>query len=206
MPLPSLPLNDALFLAINGLRSPLLDLFMLLGTQLGSLRNLPWILGAAALPAFVCSRARGDTPADARRRAQGRALWRFVEVLLVGCLFTAALVTALKLALDMPRPAVALAPLAVHVLDEPESPYSFPSGHSAFAMLLVLALWPHVRPGIRAALVLFVVWVGLSRISLGVHFPIDVLAGLACGALGAGCASGCLGRLHRRRTGDARPG
>jgi membrane-associated phospholipid phosphatase len=38
-------------------------------------------------------------------------------------------------------------------------------------------LWPLVKPFIRAALVLFVIGVCLSRLYLGFHFPADVLFG-----------------------------
>jgi undecaprenyl-diphosphatase len=61
---------------------------------------------------------------------------------------------------------------------------SFPSGHSATAAagaLTLSALYPPFAP----ALVLAGVLVVLSRVYLGVHFPFDVLAGVAIGALTA---------------------
>jgi membrane-associated phospholipid phosphatase len=65
----------------------------------------------------------------------------------------------------------------VVVVGAPELQYSLPSGHASFAMLLAAGLWPaFTRPG-RLVLTVFVLWVGLSRISLGAHFPADVAAG-----------------------------
>jgi len=64
----------------------------------------------------------------------------------------------------------------------PEGDYSFPSGHAMGSLALVAALvflvwrtrwrWPVLVVG-----VLFVLGVGLSRPSLGVHYPSDILAG-----------------------------
>ncbi|GAB4536845.1 MAG: hypothetical protein Fur0018_27590 [Anaerolineales bacterium] len=88
--------------------------------------------------------------------------------------------TALKLFFSRPRPTV-FVPLVV------EHSYSFPSGHSVAAMslygFLAVTLW---RRGYRAPAILAAGWpflVALSRVYLGVHYPSDVLGGLAFGAL-----------------------
>ena len=60
--------------------------------------------------------------------------------------------------------------------------FSFPSGHSAHAMLMAMLLaylFPTLTP-------LFPGWaflVAASRVYLGVHYPTDTLAGLALGSL-----------------------
>jgi membrane-associated phospholipid phosphatase len=56
---------------------------------------------------------------------------------------------------------------------------SFPSSHSAGAMLTVVAILAVLRPP-RAVTIVTLSWpllVGLSRLVLGVHWPSDVLAG-----------------------------
>jgi undecaprenyl-diphosphatase len=61
---------------------------------------------------------------------------------------------------------------------------SFPSGHAttAFAAATFLALW---RPRLAMPALTLATLVGLSRVSLGSHFPSDVLAGALLGIGGA---------------------
>jgi undecaprenyl-diphosphatase len=62
---------------------------------------------------------------------------------------------------------------------------SFPSGHSATAAAGALAL-SAIYPGFAPLLVLAGFLVILSRVYLGVHFPVDVLAGAVIGLATAG--------------------
>lgn len=92
-------------------------------------------------------------------------------------------VTAAKLLADRPRPVFAQ-PLTV------AGGQSFPSGHAAGSAalygVLVLLVVPVLARGPRLAAVLagmvFVLAVATSRVLLGVHYPSDVVAGLAIGA------------------------
>jgi undecaprenyl-diphosphatase len=66
---------------------------------------------------------------------------------------------------------------------------SFPSGHAANSMIVYLGLallafdkTEHRRPAVAGALLLSFL-IGLSRPMLGVHWPSDVIAGWAFGAL-----------------------
>lgn len=66
-------------------------------------------------------------------------------------------------------------------LTKTPSSSSFPSGHSATAAAGAITL-SAIYPAFTPAFVLAGVLVTLSRIYLGVHYPIDVLAGLLIGA------------------------
>jgi undecaprenyl-diphosphatase len=64
---------------------------------------------------------------------------------------------------------------------EPDQ-FSFPSGHSAAAMSVALA-YAFVFPQLAPVLVPTAVFVGMSRVCLGVHYPGDVLIGQLIAAL-----------------------
>jgi hypothetical protein len=69
---------------------------------------------------------------------------------------------------------------------------SFPSGHALFATALGLYLCAHTASvGWRCILVFFMVMIPLSRVYLGVHYPVDVLAGSGLGVLLALLATHC---------------
>lgn len=189
-------LNRALFDAINGLHASWLDPLMLLGTRLGDFWNLPWLAGGVALSLLM---KKHLSSAYAQQQADRPALsLETLLGLLFGYALTMTAVTLLKLGVDMPRPLVALPLGAVHVLGKPELRYSLPSGHAAFGMLVAVVLWPVVGRTSKGLLAAFVVWVGLSRINVGAHFPADIVAGYLCGLASGLLANGWSGRGFRR--------
>jgi undecaprenyl-diphosphatase len=107
-------------------------------------------------------------------------------------LVTALAVNGAKLLLHRPRPAVPHP--SVHA-----SGYSFPSGHAAgaasvylpLALMLLCSRRPAVRRGAVFMALTVCVLVSISRVVLGVHFPSDVIAGVALGAA-LTCAAGWL--------------
>ena len=167
--------NVWLFHVINDIRFVWLDKVMLLGTELGDHTLFPFYLGLLTLCALAVAETPGQEPEHYRLRVT-----RWMAVIAVfSCayLFDGLLLAVLKPALDFPRPPLALPPGTVQIVGTPEYHHSLPSGHSSFAMLVTASLWPVLKLRWRVAGMIFVLWVGISRISLGAHFPADVIAG-----------------------------
>jgi membrane-associated phospholipid phosphatase len=57
------------------------------------------------------------------------------------------------------------------------------SGHAAVSVSLAAAAWPHLGPGGRRVTLGLASVVGLSRIYVGAHLPLDVAGGAALGLL-----------------------
>ena len=64
----------------------------------------------------------------------------------------------------------------------PENGYAFPSGHATFFMALAFSIFFfHKKAGY--VFMFFALVIGVSRIIVGVHFPVDILGGLILGVL-----------------------
>lgn len=122
-----------------------------------------------------------------------------VWALLVTALLTALATHGLKHLLSVPRPPAVLALDAFHIIGPAFKASSFPSGHTAtafaFAGTVCLLLR---RPAITVSLICVATLVGISRIVVGVHWPMDVLAGAVLGWL---CAAGGIAMAQRLRWG-----
>ena len=54
---------------------------------------------------------------------------------------------------------------------------ALPSLHAAFALLVVLILWPHARAGLRGVLVFYPLAMGFALVYFGEHYVADVILG-----------------------------
>ncbi|MBI3795170.1 MAG: phosphatase PAP2 family protein [Nitrospinae bacterium] len=160
-------LNEALFWAVNGAHSDFADYIMFALTSTGY-----------TVPAFII--------AMVACRFYGGLSKRTVVVLMVALALGGGVVHGLKHLFPEDRPLAYFAkktppPHAkVHAPFERHKTGSFPSGHTqtafSVAMFLVLLFRRHA--------VLWFLWacaVGVSRVYLGVHFPVDALVGALVG-------------------------
>lgn len=156
-------LNQSLFLAINLDRQAPSWLVAL--AKLLSVHMTEWML-VLALLAMVLGRGGW--------RLQG---WRIFLSMALAVLIA----YPLKDGLALPRPAAL--DLGVQWLSRSEVG-SFPSAHAAIGMAFGLsaALGP-APAAVRLLFLVAALVLGWSRVAVGVHFPLDIVAGWALGAL-----------------------
>lgn len=156
--------NRALFLWLNHRGHAVDDLVWFHLTMLGD--------GAVALTLVL----------PCIRRAP-RLFWAALLAAAVAGLWT----QGTKQIVDVPRPLSVLAPGDFHLAGPAYRHVSFPSGHAAAAFALAGIWIMGVRWRRRWQALPFALagLVGLSRIMLGVHWPLDVLWGMVGGWLGA---------------------
>ena len=137
----------------------------------------------AILAIFIVGSLLARRLADLRRRYRSAYLFRMSAYLLASLLSASAVVHVLKTAIGRARPLVydQYGVLAFEPFNGDFLFQSFPSAHStqigAFCVALALLF-----PRFRLVLVGAALWIGATRIILGVHYPSDVAAGLALGA------------------------
>ncbi len=170
-------LNRQLFLLVNGISIPVLDWLMLSLTHLGNGM-------VAAMLVLLLSPFR-----------------REVTIRAAVAMLVAGLLTSLvKEIVPMPRPASVLGD-AVRILGPTLRSQSLPSGHTATAFALACSLRGFVNVRLyRGALVLAVL-VGVSRVYIGVHFPLDAALGGLLGWLSVKLTDRYSGRLADRLAG-----
>ena len=109
---------------------------------------------------------------------------RTMVLLIIPVIFLSDQISAhvLKPLIERPRPCVALPD--VHMLVGIKRSFSFPSAHAA-NFFAAATLLNYFYPKYRWVYFTAAFLVALSRVSIGVHYPLDIIAG---GILGACCA------------------
>jgi undecaprenyl-diphosphatase len=168
--------DKALFLAINGAwASPALDIVMVFVTLFG---NGLFLAGVVAPILFF-----GD-----RRHFRSRA-----PAIVIAVALGALVNNIIKEAVGRPRPPAEFAEeirtgaVWVHTVFEQWRHNSFPSGHAQTAFGTATALAYYYRGWYAVAAFVLAAGVAVSRVYLGVHFPLDVVAGAL---VGVGCSLG----------------
>ena len=164
-----LTLDSSVRTVIASHHTPILDIVMVAALIIG--RRAGVCLALGALTAF-------------RRRSTAQGVWQMILAIGLAALMSDAIV----------KPVVGrLRPFesdpAIRVIDKKLETRSFPSGHAATAFAGAYALarvWPEARAGLWALAALTAV----SRIYVGAHYPLDVLAGALLGVV---CAAFVVG-------------
>jgi membrane-associated phospholipid phosphatase len=102
-----------------------------------------------------------------------------------------ALANLAKHAASRPRPYTVVTDAVLR--QQPAHGSSFPSSHAAVALAVIVALVAFLSRWGAVVAIIYAIVLGWSRIYLGVHYPLDVVAGL-----GIGCAVGGLTVLLER--------
>lgn len=148
-------------------------------TDLGTLA----VILTASVTVLIAAAVIGRSLKNRRRRYRMTILTQMAIYLGLSVVFASSLTHVLKLAIGRARPLLydsqgilGFRPFANDFLFE-----SFPSGHSTHigAVFTALAL---MFPRFRLLFFALGLWLGATRIILGVHYPSDVAAGLAIGA------------------------
>ena len=150
------PREAKVFLAVNGLTDALYPAAWVV-MQAGAFGAVP----AASASAWLA----GDRVLAGRMLAGGTAAWALSKVV--------------KQAVRRPRPA-ALVP-GTRGRGRDATGLGYLSGHAAVATALGAAALPRLRPTGRAIALNVIPLVGLTRIYVGAHLPLDVAGGAALG-------------------------
>lgn len=104
--------------------------------------------------------------------------------ILIGGVIGTLIVHGIKEAVGESRPALVLPPDSLTIIGPRLTVVSFPSGHTATITSFATIVFLHARRAWLTVLLLtLVLLVGISRMAVGAHWPIDVLAGWLVGML-----------------------
>ena len=113
-------------------------------------------------------------------RKKPRLIW---AVIFAGILYLV-IGSSMKRILDVPRPPQVIAAEHFHLIGPAWLMHSFPSGHATMAFILTGAFaLTASRVWVRGLMIVLGSLMALSRVAVGVHWPIDILAGAILGWL-----------------------
>lgn len=111
-------------------------------------------------------------------RKKPNLVWSGISATLIATL----IVNILKYYVVSPRPPSVIETDMINIIGPPLYSHSFPSGHTVTIFTLAGLLVFYFRTFLaRLAIVTIAILIGISRIAVGVHWPVDVLGGAALG-------------------------
>jgi membrane-associated phospholipid phosphatase len=122
---------------------------------------------------------------------------------LIAAVLATVYVQGMKQVINVPRPPAWFAPSEFFQTGPVYHAVSFPSGHAA-AIFAISGIWIMSQNRhylLRAALLALAVLVSLSRVMVGVHWPLDLLGGMLGGWLAAWCGLVLYARYGWRTSG-----
>ena len=149
----------------------------------------PMQLGTIAAPVVIA----GAAAATLRR-------WRPPTAAVIAGYTAWAAAQVVKASVVRDRPDALLTDVA---LRESAQGLGFVSGHTAITTALAATLWPYLSTRGRALSAGVVAVVGLGRVYAGAHLPLDVVGGIAIGALAGMVTNALLGLPQTRRQAHA---
>lgn len=183
-------LNDAVFFAINRIGShfepgSVYEMVMRGITAIGYGKFF-WPLFAAVL-LYVSTRAAAlyFTENAIALRAYASLWARILLGLLIAHFLTASVIDVLKSSYGIARPYVRLDEVIKlgYSMPQWQDYRAFPSGHASFTTVFLLSLWAGYSRLMKNIALFLIALMCVSRIALGVHTPMDVLAGVSVGAV-----------------------
>jgi undecaprenyl-diphosphatase len=105
----------------------------------------------------------------------------------------------MKLIVDRGRPPVFLSDVLFHGYPTDPRGSGYPSSHAAVAAAVVVGAWPWLDRRWRVIGSTVAAMIGLNRMYVGAHFPLDIVGGVAVGLMSGGIVLVVAQRLSVRR-------
>ena len=149
---------------------PLWDTIMITLTYLGDAHVTLWIIFLINLSCWM-----------AAGRKFPEELSMYLVVFAIVMISATLALHSIKIIVDAPRPASVLSVESLHILGQKLKYQSFPSGHTVTAFAGIFTFLPIIPVTWRRGALILAAGIGVSRIAVGAHWPIDVAGGAFLG-------------------------